>query len=106
MRNKQPLKKYFEDNNVIEIGVDEVGRGPMLGRVYSAAVILPKDDSFNHILMKDSKCFTSEKKIQEVAEYIKKHAIKWNIAYCSEQEIDELNIRQATHIAMHKAIKP
>ena len=43
-----PLQKYYlEDPSIIEIGVDEVGRGPMFGRVYTAAVILPKDDSFN-----------------------------------------------------------
>ena len=52
------LKHYYDaDDGSTEIGVDEVGRGPMLGRVYSAAVVLPKDDSFNHVLMKDSKRF-------------------------------------------------
>ena len=97
--------KHIEDETIIEIGVDEAGRGPMLGRVYSAAVILPKDETFKHELMKDSKKFTSEKKINEVADYIKEHAIMWNVSYCSEEEIDHLNIRNATHRAMHNAIR-
>ncbi len=88
-----------------EIGVDEAGRGPMLGRVYSAAVILPKDDSYKHELMKDSKRFTSDKKIREAERYIKENAIAWAVAYCTEQEIDNTNILKATHSAMHKAIK-
>jgi ribonuclease HII len=66
------LKKcYNEDINVFEIGVDEVGRGPLFGRVYTAAVILPKDDSFDCSMVKDSKKFTSKKKILEASQYIK-----------------------------------
>jgi len=95
-----------EDSVVIrEIGVDEAGRGPMFGRVYTAAVVLPADnESFNHALMKDSKKFHSEKKIKAAAAYIKEKAIAWSIAYSSETVIDDFNIRIATHKAMHKAI--
>ena len=96
---------YSNDLNINEIGVDEVGRGPMFGRVYSAAVILPKNDSFKHELMKDSKQFSSVKKLKETAEYIKKNAIAYSIAYEDEISIDKNNIKNATHIAMHKAIK-
>jgi len=61
--NHNLLKKwYIEDNSVYEIGVDEAGRGPLFGRVYSAAIILPKDDSFDFSLVKDSKKFHSKKK--------------------------------------------
>ena len=105
---QQPLKWFFnEDPNVIEMGIDEAGRGPMFGRVYAGVVILPKDDSFDHSLMKDSKKFTSKnnKKIQEVAEYIKEHAIEWAVEYEDEAKIDEVNILQATQSAMHKGIK-
>ena len=56
------LKPYYnDDTEIIEIGVDEVGRGPMFGRVYCAAVILPQDN-FKHETMKDSKKFSSKKK--------------------------------------------
>ena len=97
---------YCAETDVLEIGVDEAGRGPMFGRVYSAAVILPKDPAlFQHALMKDSKKFHSPKKIQAAAEYIKTNAVAWAVAYSSEQTIDAVNIRNATHEAMHKAIQ-
>jgi ribonuclease HII len=101
------LKKFYYPEGTLEIGADEAGRGPMFGRVYSGAVILPKDDSFHHFKMKDSKKFTSKnpKKINEVAEYIKQHAIAWAVEYEDETVIDEINILQATQSAMHKAIK-
>lgn len=95
---------YDMTSKYIEIGIDEAGRGPMLGRVYTAAVILPKDDTFDHSLMKDSKRFHSEKKIKEAAEYIKKHAIMWNVQYAEKEEIDKVNIRNATHKSMHKCV--
>jgi len=101
------LRSAFDakDQNY-EIGVDEAGRGPMFGRVYAAAVILPKDPSlFRHDLMKDSKKFHSEKKIKEVAQYIKDNAIAWAVAFEDEKVIDEVNIRNATFTAMHKAIR-
>ena len=102
------LKKFYHsETNIIEVGCDEAGRGPMFGRVYSGAVVLPKDDSFDHFKMKDSKKFTSKnpKKIQEVAEYIKEHAVAWAVEYEDERVIDEINILQATQSAMHKAIR-
>tara|TARA_Y100000994_G_scaffold217600_1_gene195100 strand:+ start:3913 stop:4593 length:681 start_codon:yes stop_codon:yes gene_type:complete len=99
------LEKYLSDDDIFEIGVDEAGRGPMLGRVYTAAVILPKDDEFHHHLMKDSKKFTSKKKITEVADYIKENAVAWSVAYSTEKEIDSMNILQATYKAMHEAIR-
>jgi ribonuclease HII len=104
-RERKVLKKYFkEDNNILEIGVDEAGRGPLFGRVYSAAVILPKDDSFEHSKVKDSKKFTSKKKIEEVAEYIKQHALAWYVSFEDETVIDEINILQATQKSMRHAI--
>jgi len=100
------LNKYFNfESNEIEIGVDEAGRGPMLGRVYTAAVVLPKDDTFNHSLMKDSKKFHSVKKIREAADYIKANALYWHVAYSDERVIEDINIRNATHKAMHESIK-
>ena len=62
--NKE-LECCFNPDTLLEIGVDEAGRGPMLGRVYSAAVILPKtNELFNHALIKDSKKFHSDTKIR------------------------------------------
>ena len=90
----QPVLKkcYNEDTNVYEIGVDEVGRGPLFGRVYTAAVILPKDDSFDCSKVKDSKKFHSKKKIEEASKYIKENALAWYISFEDEKTIDEINI--------------
>ena len=99
------LKKcYNEKENVYEIGVDEVGRGPLFGRVYTAAVILPKDNSFDCSMVKDSKKFHSKKKIEEASDYIKEHALAWYISFEDEKKIDEINILQATQLSMHNSI--
>ena len=99
------LNPWFDaDTTIIEIGIDEAGRGPMFGRVYAGIVVLPKDNSFNHSQMKDSKKFHSKKKIEQVADYIKKNAIAWAVEYEDEQTIDNINILQATQSAMHKCI--
>lgn len=103
-KQQNSLKKCHLGDDVMEIGIDEVGRGPLFGRVYAAAVVLPKDDTFDHYKMKDSKKFHSKKKIQEVAEYIKSNAIAWSIKYMDEKTIDEINILQATQKAMHESI--
>lgn len=100
-----PLKSCFnEDEKVVEIGVDEAGRGPLFGRVYTAAVILPKDDSFDYSMVKDSKKFHSKKKIEEAADYVKEHALSWSVTYEDEKTIDEINILQATQLSMHNSI--
>lgn len=105
------LNKFYNDmnnninKNLYEIGIDEVGRGPLFGRVYCAAVILPKDENFKYELMKDSKKFNSKKKIEEIAKYIKENCIAWSVAYEDELSIDTNNIRQATFLAMHNTIK-
>jgi ribonuclease HII len=106
-RTKQePLTKFYnQDWNKLEVGIDEAGRGPLFGRVYTAAVILPKDESFKYELLKDSKKFSSEKKILEVANYIKENALAWNITYNDEKNIDKINIRQSVLSSMHDSIK-
>lgn len=105
IKKQEPLKKYhLEDETIFEIGVDEAGRGPMFGRVYTAAVILPKDDTFDHSKVKDSKKFHSKKKIEEAAEYIKANALGWYVSYEDEKTIDEINILQATQKSMHTSI--
>lgn len=92
--------------SVMEIGIDEAGKGPMFGRVYASAVCLSKDGTtFDHSKMKDSKRFHSKKKISETAQYIKDHALAWSVKYSTEAEVDTLNIRQATFRAMHSAAR-
>jgi ribonuclease HII len=105
VKPKVLLKNFYnEDINIYEIGVDEVGRGPLFGRVYTAAVILPKDGSFDCSMVKDSKKFTSKKKIQEAAQYVKEHALAWYISFEDEKKIDEINILQATQLSMSTSI--
>jgi ribonuclease HII len=98
------LNAKFREDNKWEIGVDEAGRGPLFGRLYVAATILPKD-GFRHDLMKDSKRFSSQKKIREVADYIKTNAIAWTVQYAEADLIDEINIRQAVLRTMRECCR-
>lgn len=102
---KDPLKPRYHETNleIIECGIDEAGRGPLFGRVYTACVILPLN-GFDHSKIKDSKRFSSKKKLLEVYEYIKEHAIDYSVNYKDETVIDDINIRQATLTSMHDAI--
>ncbi len=98
------LKLRHQDEYKYEVGIDEAGRGPMFGRLYVAAVILPKEDSetlFKYEWMKDSKRFTSEKKIKQVSDHIKQYAYAWAISYVEASVIDEINIRQSVFRGMH-----
>jgi ribonuclease HII len=99
------VESYYNIANRFEIGVDEVGRGPMFGRLYVAGVILPKDDSFLHKNMKDSKKIHSRKKMAELSDYIKENAISWHIHYIESETIDEINIRQAVLRCMRECIQ-
>tara|TARA_Y100000591_G_C21641592_1_gene598150 strand:+ start:108 stop:680 length:573 start_codon:yes stop_codon:yes gene_type:complete len=82
-------------------GVDEVGRGSLIGPVYAAAVILNK--KINIKVLKDSKSFKKEER-EKLSKYIKKNSI-WAIAKASKDEIDKINILQASLLAMERAIK-
>lgn len=94
------LKISYQDQ-YIEAGCDEAGRGCLAGPVYAAAVILPKD--FNHPLLNDSKQ-VSESDRSELRIYIEEHALAFAIGVCDEKEIDEINILNASFEAMHRAI--
>ena len=85
----------------IVAGVDEVGRGSLIGPVYAAAVILNK--SINRKLLKDSKSLTKSKR-EFLSKYIKKNSI-WSIGKASVKEIEKINILQASLLAMKRAIK-
>jgi len=91
---------YSEKINII-CGVDEAGRGPLAGPVCAAAVILPKELELPGLT--DSKKLT-DKKRRELFPLIQEQAIAYGIGFASEQEIDELNILQATFLAMQRAL--
>jgi ribonuclease HII len=83
-------------------GVDEAGRGPLAGAVYAAAVILDPDRAIDGLA--DSKTL-SEKKRERLALDIRQHALAWAVASSSVEEIDRLNILQASLLAMKRAIE-
>ena len=85
----------------IVAGVDEVGRGSLIGPVYAAAVILNK--SINKKLLKDSKSLSKSKR-EIISKYIKENSI-WSIGKASVKEIEQINILQASLLAMKRAIK-
>lgn len=94
------LKPYF-NKDLIEAGLDEVGRGCLAGPVVAAAVILPQN--FSHPLLNDSKKLTSkERKLLD--EVIKNHAIEYSIMEVGAKIIDEINILKASIHAMHLCI--
>jgi len=94
------LKKCFLQN-VLEAGTDEAGRGCLSGPVVAAAVILP--DDFEHPLLNDSKQL-SEKQREKLRPIIEEKAIAFGVSYIFEEKIDEINILQASILAMHKSI--
>ena len=101
-KNKTEDKRLkFKSLMKIIAGVDEVGRGSLIGPVYAAAVILNK--SVNSKIIKDSKTLTKEKR-EILFNYIKKNSI-WATGKASVKEIDKINILQASLLAMKRAIK-
>ncbi len=95
------LLNRFIDDNLIECGCDEAGRGCLAGPVYAAAVILP--DDFYHPWLNDSKQLTEQKR-EALRPIIEAEALAWGIGFCSAEEIDQINILKASHRAMHRAI--
>ncbi|WP_020656606.1 ribonuclease HII [Massilia niastensis] len=91
----------FTDDDIV-CGVDEAGRGPLAGPVFAAAVIL--DPSRPIEGLRDSKKLTEARR-DELAPLIREHALAWAIAECSCEEIDSLNILQATMLAMRRAVE-
>ncbi|MFZ2432213.1 MAG: ribonuclease HII [Lutibacter sp.] len=95
------LKKYYLKNTV-EAGTDEAGRGCLAGPVVAAAVLLPAD--FYHPLLNDSKQLT-EKQREILRPFIEKNALAFGVSYVFEAKIDEINILQASILAMQLAIE-
>ncbi|MBQ7793336.1 MAG: ribonuclease HII [Clostridia bacterium] len=95
-------KELWESGRRLVAGVDEAGRGPLAGAVYAAAVILPEDIFISGL--DDSKKL-SEKKRELLFDEICEKAIAYSVAAVSEAEIDEINILNATHLAMNRAVE-
>ena len=91
----------YMNPDLTEAGCDEAGRGCLAGAVYAAAVILPKD--FRNELLNDSKQLT-ERQRYALREVIQREALAWAVGVVSPQEIDQINILNASFLAMHRAI--
>ncbi|NLB48904.1 MAG: ribonuclease HII [Erysipelotrichia bacterium] len=94
-------QRYYNEGYEVIVGTDEAGRGCLLGPVFAAAVILPRD--FTSPLINDSKKL-SQKKRQQAFEMIAKHALAYTVASVEATEIDKINILNASRLAMQKAI--
>tara|TARA_Y100000385_G_scaffold273680_1_gene315824 strand:+ start:144 stop:755 length:612 start_codon:yes stop_codon:yes gene_type:complete len=93
--------KAFYNSDLIEVGCDEAGRGCLSGPVVAASVVLPKD--FKHPMIDDSKKLT-EKKRGILEPYIRENAISCQVGIVFESEIDEINILNASFLAMHRSL--
>ena len=94
------LEKHYY-NGLIEAGCDEAGRGCLAGSVFAAAVILP--DNYENPLLNDSKQLT-EKRRYELRQMIERDAVCWAVGIVTPQEIDKINILNASILAMHRAL--
>jgi len=101
MRDYPELACCLHDD-LIEAGCDEAGRGPLAGPVFAAAVILPKD--FHHPLLNDSKKMT-EKARETLRPIIEKEAVAWAVEEVSAEEIDSVNILNASILGMQRAVR-
>lgn len=97
------MLKTFYNKEFLEVGIDEAGRGPMFGRVYTAAAIIPQDETFFQPFIKDSKKL-SEKKRNEAFEFIKENAIDFSVTWKDEKYIDNKNIYYSTYDSMHETL--
>ncbi|RIH65638.1 ribonuclease HII [Mariniphaga sediminis] len=97
----EPLLKYFKEG-VMEAGCDEAGRGCLAGPVVAAAVILPS--GFENNLLNDSKKL-SEKQRQKLRPIIEEEALAWAVEMVSNEEIDQVNILNASFLAMNRAVQ-
>ena len=86
---------------LVEVGCDEAGRGCLAGAVFAAAVVLPK--GFSHPLLNDSKQLNANQR-EELRDIIEREAVAWSVASIDAQEIDRINILNASIKGMHKAI--
>ena len=93
--------RLYDSGSGLICGVDEAGRGPLAGPVFAAAVILPRNLEIPGL--NDSKKL-SEKRREELYDVITERALSYGVAFATEQEIEELNILNATYLAINRAI--
>jgi ribonuclease HII len=94
------LKQFYDINNAFECGLDEAGRGCLCGSVFAAAVILNKD--FQNEVLNDSKQL-SDKRRRELRKVIEENAVSYAVAEVTAEEIDKINILNASILAMNRA---
>ena len=105
------MYKYF-NKNILEVGLDEVARGCLFGRVYSSAVVWRNEGELDDLLdffsqekidIKDSKKLKPLER-KKIKKYIEEYSLDYSVSWCCEKEIDKYNIRTATFMSMHKAL--
>ena len=95
-------KKYHQDSNIIEVGLDEAGRGPLIGRVYAAAVNY--DNTIENNNINDSKKISAKKRA-DILNWIQENVDEWAVGWAEPEEIDKINILEATKLAMNRALE-
>ena len=111
MNDQINMLKQYKIQSVIEAGCDEAGRGPLAGSVFAAAVIFDHNDGLNRLrlndemmnLINDSKQLT-DKQRQRLRPWIEEHAAAWAVAEVTAEEIDQINILNASILAMQRAL--
>jgi len=108
--NFREEKKLWKKGYKRVVGIDEVGRGPLAGPVFAAAVIVKTNNhltikSFNYLGVRDSKKLTPKKREQIYEVLINNKQIQWGIGRASEKVVDRINVLEATKLAMKRAVK-
>jgi ribonuclease HII len=93
--------RYFQEKGLVEAGCDEAGRGCLAGSVYAAAVIFPED--YQNEELNDSKQLTAKQR-KKLREMIERDATAWAVGVVTPEEIDKINILNASILAMHRAL--
>jgi ribonuclease HII len=101
MKERKRMLLPYMHEDLVEAGCDEAGRGCLAGAVYAAAVILPHD--FRNELLNDSKQLT-EKQRYALREVVEREALAWAVGVVTPEEIDRINILNASFLAMHRAV--
>jgi ribonuclease HII len=97
--------KNFYQEGALEVGLDEAGRGSLLGRLYVGAVVFPPEAELDPAMVKDSKKFTSRLRRLKARDYILEECLDYSVAYCEPEEIDQSGLMPSLMRTMHRAIR-